>query len=82
MEIKRMKIAIAAVLLASLAACGGSQIQGTKAGAGQAEFSNDFLACRAMSQRVFDRQDQGAIVECMQAKNWQIKVCDGACNKG
>ena len=69
-----MKLLIYAILLCLLAACGGYQIQGRRSGATEADFARELLDCRAMSQRVFQYENQSAIVQCMEGKNWEIRV--------
>jgi hypothetical protein len=69
-----MKLPIYAIVLCLLAACGATQIGGNRPGSTQAEFSNELLDCRAMSQRVFHYEDQSAIVQCMEGKNWTVSL--------
>lgn len=67
-----MKFLIYASALCLLAACGPTRISGTRPGGTQAQFSNDLLECRAMSQRVFQYEDKSAVVQCMEGKQWTI----------
>ena len=55
-----------------LSACGGTNFRGTKAGAGQVEFSNDFMECKAISVRLYGYDDANSITTCMQGKGWAI----------
>lgn len=59
-------IVIGALLVSACA----YQITGNKTGAGQAEFSNDFLECRMLSKRVDGEESRTTISTCMQGKGW------------
>jgi hypothetical protein len=67
-----MAIAVAIILTG----CAGPRFEGTRPGAGQAEFSNDFLECQALARRLVrpDFLDHYAINRttfiCMQGKGW------------
>lgn len=56
-----------------LAGC-ATYFHGTKPGAGQQEFSNDFLECRALARRLTAREDDNTITTCMQGKGWTIRT--------
>jgi len=53
-----------------LTAC-AFQMTANKPGAGQPEFSNDFLECRMLSRRIDGSETQNTITTCMQGKGWQ-----------
>jgi hypothetical protein len=51
-----------------------TQYHGTKAGAGQQEFANDFLECRALARRLTGSEDENSITQCMEGKGWAIRT--------
>lgn len=63
---------VSLVVFALLLSGCATQFHGTKQGAGQQEFSNDFLECRALSRRLTGREDNNTITTCMQGKGWSI----------
>jgi len=65
------RIFVLVAAIAFLQSC-STQFTGTKPGAGQAEFSNDFLECRAMSKRLDGYEHDTTIKDCMQSKGWTI----------
>lgn len=70
-----MKYLIVIAVAILLAGC-ATQFSGTKPGAGQAEFSNAFLECQALAQRLngppmFGSNDR-TIFTCMQGKGWNM----------
>jgi hypothetical protein len=70
-----MKYLIAIAVAILLAGC-TTQFAGMKRGAGQAEFSNDFLECQALAQRLngppkFGSNDRTIFI-CMQGKGWNM----------
>lgn len=56
-----------------LAGC-TTRFEGTKPGAVQQDFSNDFLECRALARRLTGREDDNTITTCMQGKGWTIRT--------
>ena len=49
------------------------QISGTKPGAGQKEFSNDYVECQAVSSKINGYVVGTTVVACMQGKGWNVQ---------
>jgi len=62
---------IAAALM--LSAC-ATHYQGTKAGAGQQEFANDYLDCLKVSKRLGSGEDPNIIKTCLIGKGWNVQT--------
>lgn len=71
-----MKYLMAIAVAILLASCAGTRFEGTRPGATQADFSNDFLECQALAKRLIPRdflseyEEQRTIFTCMQGKRW------------
>lgn len=58
-----------------LAACSTTtHFEGTRPGSGQAEFSNDYLECQALSKRIRNSIENDTVFTCMQGKGWKMKM--------
>ena len=56
-----------------LSAC-ATHYQGTKAGAGQQEFANDYLDCLKVSKRLGSGEDPNIIKTCLIGKGWNVQT--------
>lgn len=68
-----MKYLMAIAVAILLAGC-TTHFAGTKPGAGQAEFSNDFLECQALAKRLHGPGPihNPTVYTCMQGKGWTM----------
>lgn len=69
-----MKLVIAIVLVSLLLGCSTLRHVGQKDGAGQAEFSNDWLECQAVSKNIRGYINDDTVVTCMQGKGWRMST--------
>lgn len=65
------KLSIVCLLLL-LVGCASPIFSGTKPGAGEAEFSNDLLQCRALSKKLDNYESPRTIQTCMRGKGWKM----------
>lgn len=68
---KMLMVSIA--LVSVITGCTTTQMSGRKPGSGQAEFSNDYIECQAVSKRIKNYENDSTIFMCMQGKGWQME---------
>ena len=69
-----MKYLLCLCMMFFLSSCTYQQMSGRKQGAGQAEFSNDYIECQAVSKRVKNYISDETVFMCMQGKGWKMET--------